>query len=32
MEKSGKVWLIVLFAVLVYFVMGVYADLGRLVS
>ncbi len=30
MEKSSKVWLIVLFAVVVYLLMGIYADLGKL--
>jgi len=30
MEKSGKVWLIILFAVAVYLLMGIYADFGKL--
>jgi uncharacterized protein (TIRG00374 family) len=30
MEKSSKVWLIVLFAVVVYLLMGIYANFGRL--
>jgi uncharacterized protein (TIRG00374 family) len=31
MEKSSKAWLIVLFAVVVYLLMGIYADFGNLV-
>ena len=30
MEKSSKVWLIILFAVAVYLLMGIYADFGKL--
>ena len=30
MEKSGKVWLIILFAIAVYLLMGIYADFGKL--
>ena len=30
MEKNSKVWLIVLFAVVVYLLMGIYADFGKL--
>ena len=30
MEKNSKVWLIVLFAVAVYLLMGIYADFGKL--
>ena len=30
MEKSSKVWLIVLFAVVVYLLLGIYADFGNL--
>ena len=32
MEKNSKVWLIVLFAVVVYLLMGIYADFGKLAS
>ena len=32
MEKNRKVWLIVLFAVVVYLLMGIYADFGKLAS
>ena len=32
MEKSSKAWLIVLFAVVVYLLMGIYADFGKLAS
>lgn len=32
MEKSSKIWLIVLFAVVVYLLMGIYADFGKLAS
>ncbi|MHC1610604.1 MAG: lysylphosphatidylglycerol synthase transmembrane domain-containing protein [Candidatus Methanospirareceae archaeon] len=32
MEKSSKVWLIILFAVAVYLLMGIYADFGKLAS
>jgi uncharacterized protein (TIRG00374 family) len=32
MEKNSKVWLIILFAVVVYLLMGIYADFGKLAS
>lgn len=32
MEKSSKIWLIILFAVVVYLLMGIYADFGKLAS
>jgi uncharacterized protein (TIRG00374 family) len=32
MEKNSKLWLIVLFAAVVYLLMGIYADFGKLAS